>query len=72
LLEPKNIKLLIYYLDYLSKLPKEDLNEYNENFSVHDNDFPVVSLRDSVAIVQKPKFSFGIHQMKLIPLLVNK
>ncbi len=60
------------YLNDLSKLTEEDLNKDDEDFAIHNNNLPVVSLRVSVAVVEEAELCFGIDLMQLIPLLVNK
>ena len=43
------------YLDYLSLLSKEDLDEDDCYLSIHDEEFPIVGVR-SVAVVHECKF----------------
>ena len=57
------------YLNNLSKLGQENLDEDDSNLPIHDYYLPVVGLRVSVPIVEEPKFPLDVHEVELMSLL---
>ena len=51
------------YLDYLSKLNEEYLDEDEYDFSVHDSEFPVIGLWHSVSIVEETVFGLNAQHL---------
>jgi hypothetical protein len=59
------------YLNNLSKLGQENLDEDDANLPIHDYYLPVVGLRVSVSIVEESEFPLDVHEVELISLLID-
>jgi hypothetical protein len=67
---PETDKLVVgTYLNNLSKLGQENLDEDDGNLPIHDYYLPVVGLRVSVPIVEEPEFPLDVHEVELVSLL---
>ena len=57
------------YLNDLSKLRHENLDEDDGDLPIHDYCLPVVGLRVSVPIVEEAELPLDVHKVQLMSLL---